>query len=98
MKSHNARTIRGLILFTISIGLLGTLGFSHFDHLSLGESLYGTLIILLTHYDHFGFDNAPSRALVVILIISSLGLIAYLLKWLAEYMMGLSDNVRRLRV
>ena len=98
MNSHNARTIRGLLIFAVSIGLLGTLGFSYFDHMSLGEALYGTIIILLTHYDHFGFKDAPSRTLVIILILSSLGLVAYLLKWLAEYMMGLSDNVRRLRV
>jgi len=98
MNSHNARTIRGLILFAISISLLGTLGFSYFAHLSIGDALYETTLILLTHYDHFGFSDSPSRALVIILIVSSLGLIAYLLKWLAEYMMGLSDNVRRLRV
>ncbi|GAC1369132.1 MAG: potassium channel protein [Candidatus Saccharimonadales bacterium] len=55
-------------------------------------------MILLTHFDHHGFTDAPSRLLVVILIVASLGLIAYLLKWLAEYMMGLSDNVRRIRV
>jgi len=98
VNQHNQRTIRGLIIFAVSIGLLGTLGFSHFAHLSVGEAIYETFIILLTHYDHYGFTDTPSRLLVILLIISSLGLVAYLLKWLAEYMMGLSDNVRRLRV
>ena len=98
MNEHNQRTIRGLLLFSICIGLLGTLGFSHFAKLPLWEAFYETVIILLTHYDHFGFTDMPSRILVIFLIISSLGLVAYLLKWLAEYMMGLSDNVRRLRV
>lgn len=90
--------MRGLVLFVISIALLGTLGFTHFAHLHPGEALYETVIILLTHYDHYGFTDAPSRSLVIFLILSSLGLVAYLLKWLADYMMGLSDNVRRLRV
>jgi voltage-gated potassium channel len=95
---HNARTIRGLILFAASIGLLGTIGFAYFHDLPLSEAFYATLLILLTHFDHHGFTDTPSRILVVILILSSLGLVAYLLKWMAEYMMGLSVNVRRLRV
>ena len=98
VNNHNSRTIRGLLLFSGSIGVLGSLGFTYFAHLSLGDAAYETTLILLTHYDHYRFTDAPSRILVIILIISSLGLIAYLLKWLAEYMMGLSDNVRRLRV
>ncbi len=98
MKEHTKRTIRGLIIFVVGIAMLGTFGFAYFAHISIWEALYTTLIILLTHYDHFGFRDTPSRLLVVILIISSLGLVAYLLKWLAEYMMGLSDNVRRIRV
>lgn len=98
MDQNNKRTIRGLLLFSVSIALLGTFGFSFFAHLTLWEAFYETLIILLTHYDHFGFSDIPSRILVIILILSSLGFFAYLLKWLADYMMGLSDNVRRLRV
>jgi voltage-gated potassium channel len=98
MDKHNVRTIKGLIIFAVSIGALGTFGFTHFAHIPFWEALYATIIILLTHYDHFGFSDTPSRILVIILILSSLGLVAYLLKWLADYMMGLSDNVRRLRV
>jgi voltage-gated potassium channel len=98
VNKHNQRTIRGLILFVTCLALLGTLGFSYFAHLTPAEALYETVIILLTHYDHFGFTDTSSRSLVIVLILSSLGLVAYLLKWLAEYMMGLSDNVRRLRV
>ena len=98
MNNHNQRTIRGLLIFSLAVGMLGTFGFNIFAHLPLPEALYETVIILLTHYDHYGFVDTQSRILVVILILSSLGLVAYLLKWLAEYMMGLSDNVRRLRV
>ena len=98
MDNHNARTIRALIAITVGLTVLGTVGFSVFAHLSIGEAFYETIIILLTHFDHHGFDDTPSRILVVMLILASLGLIAYLLKWFADYMMGLSDNVRRLRV
>jgi len=83
----------------IALTIAGTIGFRDFSHISWGNALYETLIILLTHYDeHFGVIDPWSRTLVIILVLSSLGLIAYLLKWLAEYMMGLSSNVRRLRV
>lgn len=98
LNNYNARTVRVLMLATLTIGTGGTLGFMYFGKLSFAEALYETFMILLTHFDHHGFQDAPSRILVIILILASLGLIAYLLKWLAEYMMGLSDNVRKLRV
>lgn len=98
LNNYNSRTVRGLLLATLTIGTGGTLGFMYFGKLSFTEALYETFMILLTHFDHHGFKDAPSRILVIILILASLGLIAYLLKWFAEYMMGLSDNVRKLRV
>jgi voltage-gated potassium channel len=99
MEEHNARTIKRLAAVAIALTALGTVGFRMFSHISWGNALYETLIILLTHYDeHFGVTDPWSRTLVILLVLSSLGLIAYLLKWLAEYMMGLSSNVRRLRV
>ncbi len=87
-------------LTAVSAGLLlmGTVGFLWFGHTNVWDSFYATLIILLTHYDHYGFEDPTARFLVVVLILSSFGLIAYLLKWFAEYMMGLSGNVRKLRV
>jgi len=98
MEDHNARTIRRLILATAVLTLLGTVGFITFARLTVWDALYNTVIILLTHYDHHAFTDAASRLIVIALILSSFGLIAYLLKWLAEYMMGISDNVRKLRV
>jgi voltage-gated potassium channel len=77
---------------------LGTATFMVNEHQSFWDAFYMTAILLLTHYDHLGVKNPGSRFVVLVLIISSLGFIAYLLKWLAEYMMGLSSNVRRLRM
>ncbi len=98
MNGHNSRTIQRLLLAAAILILIGTIGFHQFGGFPFGEALYETLIILLTHYDHTGVRGAIPQTLVIILILASLGFIAYLLKWLAEYMMGLSDNVRKLRV
>ena len=98
INNHNSRTVRRLLLFTVIIGAIGTFGIAYFAKISFGEAFYSTLYIMLTHHDHHGFADPGSRVVVILLILSSLGLIAYLLKWLAEYMMGLSDNVRRIRV
>ena len=76
----------------------GTIGFTFSAGISVVDALYETAMLLLTHVDHHGFTDAGSRILVLIMILSSFGLVAYLLKWFAEYMMGLSDNVRRRRV
>jgi voltage-gated potassium channel len=98
VENRNARTVRHLAVASIALTILGTVGFVWFAGISAGDAFYETITILLTHYDHIGFEDPASRVLVVFLILASLGLIAYLLKWLAEYMMGLSDNVRKLRV
>jgi voltage-gated potassium channel len=52
----------------------------------------------LTRDNHFEFHSNAARTLAVSLVLASYVLIAYLLKWFAEYMIGLSDNVRSLRV
>src|SRR5207245_10759714 len=53
-------------------------------------------IILMTNFVHRCVSYLASGVLVVVLILGSYGLIAYLLKWFADYMMGIS--VRKLRV
>jgi voltage-gated potassium channel len=98
VETHSTKTFHRLTLIVAALAMLGTVGFMAFDHLSFWEALYITTIILLTHYDHHGFTDPASRILVIILILSSLGLVAYLLKLFADYMMGLTTNVRRLRV
>lgn len=98
METHSARTIRRVAAVVIGLAIFGTAGFMKYGHEPFGEALYSTVIILLTHYDHHGYSDPGSRIIVVILIICSLGVVAYLLKLLADYMMGLSSNVRKLRV
>jgi voltage-gated potassium channel len=92
------RTLWGLVGLAAGLVIFGTVGLMLTDHLDLGEAFYATILLLLTHYAHHDFATVPARIIQLILIISSLGAIAYLLKWMAEYMMGLSSNVRRIRM
>jgi voltage-gated potassium channel len=76
----------------------GTLGLSAFEGIGIWEAAYQTLLILLAHFDHYGFHNPVSRIIVIFLIISSLVVIVYLLKWFAEYMITIGDSVKKRRV
>ncbi len=98
MQDHNARTVWHLSLASAILLLTGSISFMVFAHISLWNALYETATILLTHYDHYGFTDVGSRLTVLVLILSSFIIIAYLLKLFAESMMGLSGNVRKLRV
>jgi voltage-gated potassium channel len=68
------------------------------EGLSFGDSFYQTLLVLLRHYGHVEVHQPAARVLNILLIFSSLGIIGYLLKWFAEYMMGVGDNVRKKRL
>lgn len=94
----NSRLLWRIFGLTVLLILIGTFGFAHLSDLDYGESFYSTLIIILTHYDHHGFTEPLARALVVFLDIASLGILGYLLKWFAEYMIGITDNVKKLRM
>ena len=87
-------------ILAAALGLLffGSIGFVRLEHISFGEALYQTSLLLLTHYDHIDATTTASRILTVLLILGSLGLIGYLLKWFAEYMIGVGDNVRKRRL
>ncbi len=89
------RLLRNIALATAGLMVLGTVTFMSTASLSFYESFYETGIILLTHFDHYGFKDPASRAMVVFLIISSLVLVAYLLKVLADYIVSLGDGLRR---
>lgn len=89
------KLIRNIVLFTIILTILGTVGFRISADLSYGEALYETITILLTHVDHHGFLDTGSRILVVLLTLSSIVVVAYLLKILADYIVGWGDGLKR---
>lgn len=78
--------------------LVGTIGFVYFEGVGWGEAGFQTGLLLLTHYDHMDVRDVGGRTLTIVLIVGSLGLIGYLLKWFAEYMIGVGDNVRKRRL
>lgn len=98
MEIRGNRPIWKLSLLALILLAAGTVGLRNTGHLSYGEAFYSTLIILLTHYDHHGFEGTGARWVVLMLILASLAVVAYLLTWFAEYMMGLTTNVRKQRV
>lgn len=98
MELRNRRPIWKLSLLALFLIVASTIGLHRTGGLSYPEALYSTVIILLTHYDHHSLDDPGSRGIILVLIVSSLGFIAYLLTWFAEYMIGLTTNVRKQRV
>jgi len=92
---HTPWKILGAICLAVAIG---TAAFMQFEHLSFGDSFYQSLLIMLRHYGHVELHDPMARAVNILLIIASLAILGYLIKWLAEYMMGVSDNVRKRRL
>lgn len=97
MEIHR-RPVWKLSMLALFLVVAGTIGLHTTANLAYPEALYTAVTILLTHYDHHGLTDDPSRAIVLILIVSSLGFIAYLLTWFAEYMIGITTTVRKQRV
>jgi voltage-gated potassium channel len=95
---ERGRKITGIILIALILQGIGTVGFAEFEGIEQSEAAYQTLLILLAHFDHYGFHQPNSRVLVIFLVVSSLIVVAYLLKWFAEYMIGIGDNVKKRRM
>lgn len=87
-----------IVGLAVLLQIFGTVSLSRFEGISQAEAFYQTLLILLAHFDHYGFHDDQSRIVVIFLIVSSLVVVAYLLKWFAEYMIGIGDNVRKRRM
>lgn len=94
-------TLRKLIItlcLTAVLTVIGIVGFIRFESISVAESTYQTIMIMLAHFDHYGFKSEYSRELVIFLTISSLLVVAYLLKLLAESMIGIGEGVKKRRM
>lgn len=85
------------MLAAVVVGL-GAIAFSIFESISLGEAFYQAFLGFLTHYTPHDFVNPASRIVKIGIIIASFGLLGYLLKWSAEYMIGVDDTVRKRRL
>lgn len=99
MRRTDLQTLWRVVFGTVILLAGGTVGFYYYEPgIKLTEAFYQTLLLLLSHFDHYGFKSQPSRILVVVLIVASYVLIAYLLKWAAEYMIGLTTSVKQRRM
>jgi voltage-gated potassium channel len=75
------------ILATIFMALLtvGTAGFMILKDMSLWESFYQTLIILFTHFYHEIKEPPIVQIFILFLIVGSFVIVAYIVKFFAEY-------------
>ncbi len=94
-KTKNLWKALGVFLL---LEITGALGFVKFAGLTLGNASYESFLIIITHIDHYGFTDTRSRWLIIFLTISSLVLMALLIKWFADYIMGFNESVRHKRM
>lgn len=93
--SPSRKKFINLAIASIAIVISASLAFSIFERISIFEGFYRSVYIALSHHDNFHMDNTVSRTTVILLIVASLVIIAYLLKMLADYMINLGDGLKR---
>lgn len=102
MSNRSNRTLIRISILSLLLLVIGTVGFVQFEQLSWGNAYYFSLLLLLTHFPHtphgVTVETWQGSVLVIFLIVCSLVIIAYLLKWFAEYMIGIGSNVRKQRM
>lgn len=92
------RTPWKIVAAAIIAVAFGTVAFVRFEKLSYGDALYHTLLVMLRHFGFVEMHDPTARIINISLIIVSFILIGYLLKWFAEYIIGVSDSVKKKRL
>lgn len=95
LMSPSRKTFLKLAAGSLAIVVAATVVFSITESISLPEGLYRTIYITLSHHDNFHMENWIARITIIVLIVASLLVIAYLLKTLADYMINLGDGLKR---
>jgi len=99
MKQSSSKAPWRAAAATLALLAIGTFVFPIYEHgMSTSESFYQTVLLLLSHFDHYGFKSSGAKTLVVLLITASYIVIAYLLKWAAEYIVGVGISVKKQRM
>jgi voltage-gated potassium channel len=83
--NHTSKKIFIILATMLSIGVVG---FMLLGDESFWIALYSTIIILLSHFLHGVENPAWEQVLSILLIIGSYIVVAYLLRWAADYFMG----------
>ncbi|RJO60022.1 hypothetical protein C4544_06680 [candidate division WS5 bacterium] len=87
-----------VVLFMLLL-TLGTTGFMLLKNLSLWEAFYQTIIILVTHFYHEIHEPIAVQLLILLIILGSLVIVAYIIKFFAEYLFeGTFKEKRKRRV
>ncbi len=94
----DSKLIRRLVTFALLIIFGAALVFGITEHVGPAEALYRSVYIILAHHDDAHMLGWPARLTVLGLIVSSLVIIAYLLKIFADYMINLGDGLKRQKV
>lgn len=92
------RTILRLALLVALILVAATVLLSLGEHLDPAEAFYRAIYISLSHHDAFDMQDLVGRSVVIGLIISSLVIIAFLLKTIGEYIINIGDGLNRNKV
>ncbi|MSR68467.1 hypothetical protein EXS66_01630 [Candidatus Saccharibacteria bacterium] len=87
-----------LVLVITSFLVVATFGLKTLENVSYSEALYRATYISLTHHDNFHMTTWPSRVIIILLVLASLIMLAYLLKLFGEYIIGLGDGLKRRKV
>ena len=95
LMSPSRKTFIKLVAGSLALVVAATVVFSITESISLPEGLYRTIYITLSHHDNFHMENWIARITIIVLIVASLLVIAYLLKTLADYMINLGDGLKR---
>lgn len=99
MKQSSAKAPWRAAIATIILLAVGTFVFPIYEPgITTANAFYQTIMLLLSHFDHYGFKSQGARTLVVLLITASYLVIAYLLKWAAEYIVGVGISVKKQRM
>lgn len=75
-----------LALIFIALLTVGTIGFMILKDMSPWEAFYQTMIVLLTHFYHEIKEPVLVQIFILILILGSFIIVAYVIKFFAEYL------------
>ena len=100
MDSYGDKNLKAIFILFFFLIISGTGGFMLLNDQSFGQALYQTLIILLTHFYHKVDEPLGMKLLILMLIVGSLIIVVYVLKWLGDYFFGgqLRENLKRKRM
>lgn len=101
MKKEDAKNdvLKILALLFMALLTVGTGGFMILKEMSPWEAFYQSVIILLTHFYHEIHEPVLVQIFILILILGSFVIVAYVIKFFAEYIFeGTFNENRRKRI